>query len=256
MSNKQYITLNGRKTEIKGDESNLLELIRNNNIDIPTFCYHSDLSTYGACRMCVVDIEGQGVQTSCSIQPSDGMVVNTHTKDVRNIRKVALELLLANHDKSCPTCEKSDDCKLRSLSAQLGIAESRFAEDEKNEELDRSSHSLVRDPNKCVLCGDCVRYCEEIQGVGALTFAHRGVDAQVMPAFGRNINDVECVNCGQCAAVCPTGAIHPKPEMQKVWSEIDDDEKVVVTQIAPAVRVAIGEMFGQQPGEISTGKLI
>ncbi len=255
MSNQGFVEINNKKVPIEG-ENNLLQLIRKANINIPTFCYHSDLSVYGACRMCVVNIEGTGITTSCSTTPEPGMKVKTHTSEVRKIRKIALELLLANHDKSCPTCEKSDDCKLRSLSAQLGIEESRFSEADKKKELDRSSHSLVRDPNKCVLCGDCVRYCEEIQGVGALTFAHRGVDAQVMPAFGRNINDVECVNCGQCAAVCPTGAIHPKPEMQKVWSEIDDDEKVVVTQIAPAVRVAIGEMFGQQPGEISTGKLI
>jgi len=255
MSNQGFVEINNKKVPIEG-ENNLLQLIRKANINIPTFCYHSDLSVYGACRMCVVNIEGTGITTSCSTTPEPGMKVKTHTSEVRKIRKIALELLLANHDKSCPTCEKSDDCKLRSLSAQLGIEESRFSEADNNKELDRSSHSLVRDPNKCVLCGDCVRYCEEIQGVGALTFAHRGVDAQVMPAFGRNINDVECVNCGQCAAVCPTGAIHPKPEMQKVWSEIDDDEKVVVTQIAPAVRVAIGEMFGQQPGEISTGKLI
>lgn len=255
MSKQGFVEINNKKVPIEG-EKNLLQLIRKANINIPTFCYHSDLSVYGACRMCVVDIEGTGITTSCSTNPQPGMKVKTHTSEVRKIRKIALELLLANHDKSCPTCEKSDDCKLRSLSAQLGIEESRFAEAENNKELDRSSHSLVRDPNKCVLCGDCVRYCEEIQGVGALTFAHRGKDSQVMPAFGRNINDVECVNCGQCAAVCPTGAIHPKPEMQKVWSEIDNDDKVVVTQIAPAVRVAIGEMFGQQPGEISTGKLI
>ena len=255
MNDQEYVQINNKKVPIEG-EKNLLQLIRKANINIPTFCYHSDLSVYGACRMCVVDIEGTGITTSCSTTPEPGMQVRTHTSEVRNIRKIALELLLANHDKSCPTCEKSDDCKLRSLSAQLGIEESRFAEAEKDTKLDRSSHSLVRDPNKCVLCGDCVRYCEEIQGVGALTFANRGKDAQVMPAFGRELNEVECVNCGQCAAVCPTGAIHPKPEMRKVWSEIDDQDKVVITQIAPAVRVAIGEMFGQQPGEISTGKLI
>src|SRR6056297_3246851 len=133
---KQYISLNGKKTEIKGDEKNLLELIRNNNIEIPTFCYHSELSTYGACRMCVVDIDGRGIQTSCSIQPSDGMVVNTHTEDVRKIRKVALELQLANHDQSCPTCERSDSCKLRSLSAQLNITQDRLHHNEKKLPLD------------------------------------------------------------------------------------------------------------------------
>ncbi len=256
MSNKQYITLNGRKTEIKGDENNLLELIRNNNIDIPTFCYHSELSTYGACRMCVVDIDGRGIQTSCSIKPEDGMVVKTHTKDVRNIRKVALELLLANHDQSCPTCERSDSCKLRKLAAQLNISQDRLHHEAERVPLDDSGTSLVRDPNKCVLCGDCVRYCSEIQGIGALDFAYRGTKASVMPAFGKALKDVECVNCGQCAAVCPTGAISVKSNVQQVWDEIDNKEKTVVVQIAPAVRVAIGEMFNLPAGKIRTGKLV
>jgi len=256
MSDQKTLYINNKEIEI-GDERNLLELIRQKaNIDIPTFCYHSDLSVYGACRMCVVDIEGQGVQTSCSTEPQDGMQVKTHTKEIREIRQMALELILANHDKSCPTCEKSEDCKLRQLSAQLGLEESRFPDELNDDELDMSSESLVRDPNKCVLCGDCVRYCSEIQGVGAIDFAYRGDNAKVIPAFGHDLGDVECVNCGQCAAVCPTGAIHPKHETQDVWEIVDDDDQFVVTQIAPAVRVAIGEMFGQEPGEISTGKLV
>jgi len=253
---KQYITLNGRKTEIKGDEKNLLKLIRNNNIEIPTFCYHSHLSAYGACRMCVVDIDGRGIQTSCSIKPSDGMVVKTHTQDVRKIRKVALELLLANHDQSCPTCERSDSCKLRKLSAQLNIHQDRLHHNEKKIPLDESSDSLVRDPNKCVLCGDCVRYCSEVQGIGALDFAYRGTKAAVMPAFGKPLSDVECVNCGQCAAVCPTGALSVKSNVQQVWGAIDDNKKFTVVQIAPAVRVAIGEMFNLPAGKIRTGKLV
>jgi NADH-quinone oxidoreductase subunit G len=253
---KQYITLNGRKTEIKGDEKNLLELIRNNNIEIPTFCYHSHLSTYGACRMCVVDIEGRGIQTSCSIKPQDGMVVRTHTEDVRKIRKIALELLLANHDQSCPTCERSDSCKLRKLSAQLNIRQDRLHAAETKAPLDESSDSLVRDPNKCVLCGDCVRVCAEIQGIGALDFAYRGTKAAVLPAFGKDLKDVECVNCGQCAAVCPTGAISVKSNVKQVWEAIDNKEKFTVVQIAPAVRVAIGEMFNLPAGKIRTGKLV
>ncbi|MBN2280477.1 MAG: iron hydrogenase small subunit [Candidatus Marinimicrobia bacterium] len=253
---KQYITLNGKKTEIKGDEKNLLELIRNNNIEIPTFCYHSHLSTYGACRMCVVDIEGRGIQTSCSIKPQEGMVVRTHTEDVRKIRKIALELLLANHDQSCPTCERSDSCKLRKLSAQLNIRQGRLHQTDVKKPLDDSSYSLVRDPNKCVLCGDCVRYCAEIQGIGALDFAYRGTKAAVLPAFGKPLNEVECVNCGQCAAVCPTGAISVKSNVQQVWAEIDNKDKMTIVQIAPAVRVAIGEMFNLPPGKIRTGKLV
>lgn len=252
--NRGSVVINGIKTKI-GNHRNLLELIRSINIHIPTFCYHSDLSIYGACRLCIVEIEGKGIQASCSTVPEDGMVVRTNTNEIREIRRTIVELLLANHDQSCPTCERSDSCGLRKLSAQLGIEEVSFNRTRPMLPLDKSSASLVRDPNKCILCGDCVRACREIQGIGVLDFAHRGEGVQVTPAFNKALEKVECVNCGQCAAVCPTGALALKRESQKVWEDIGNRDKTVVAQVAPAVRVAIGEIFGQAPGTPVMGKL-
>ncbi|MCK5148348.1 [FeFe] hydrogenase, group A [bacterium] len=253
-NDKNTVIVNGHPVAIEG-ERNLLELIRKSGIDIPTFCYHSDLSVYGACRLCLVDVEGRGIQAACSTPPKAGMVILTHTEEIRNIRKIAVELILANHDMTCPTCDKSDACKLRSLAAQLGIDEIRFKKQEKNTPRDLSSPSLVRDPDKCVLCGDCVRYCSEVQSIGAIDFAHRGKDCSVQPAFGLDLADVECVGCGQCVAVCPTGALTIKSETDQVWKALGDPEITVVAQVAPAVRVALGELFAMAPGEVTTGKI-
>jgi NADH-quinone oxidoreductase subunit G len=249
------ISINGREVEFS-NERNLLEVIRNANIEIPTFCYHSELSTYGACRMCVVDIAGRGIVTSCTTKPEAGLSVKTHTQEVRNIRKIALELLLANHDISCTSCVKSVSCKLQDLANNLGVDKVRFKKTEELMPLDESSDALVRDPNKCILCGDCVRACYEIQDIGAIDFAHRGSKVSVLPAFGKDLAHVECVDCGQCARVCPTGAITPKYDVSKVWKEIDNPKKTVVAQIAPAVRVAIGELFGMKPGTLLIGQIV
>ena len=253
MENK--VIINGREISYT-NEKNLLEVIRKANINIPTFCYHSELSVYGACRLCIVDIDGKGIVTSCSEKPRPGMVVKTHTKEVRNIRKIAIELLLANHEQKCTTCSKSSNCKLQDLASDLGVEEVRFATTDKKFDLDCSSESLTRDPNKCILCGDCVRACYEIQDIGAIDFAYRGSDVEVTPAFNKGLADVECVNCGQCARVCPTGSITPTNDIDKVWNEIDNSGKTVVAQIAPAVRIAIGEMFGFEPGKSFTGQMV
>jgi len=255
MQNKPTITLNGRTVEI-GDERNLLELIRRANIDLPTFCYHSELSVYGACRLCIVEIDGMGVVTSCSTKPTPGMVVRTHTDQLRKMRRIYLELLLANHHQNCTTCVKSSMCKLQDLAARMNITNVRFKTTLTDKPVDRSSPSLVRDPNKCILCGDCVRACEEIQGIGAIDFANRGAGSTVTPAFGKDLKDVDCVYCGLCASVCPTGAITPRSEIDAVWSAIYNPNKKVVAQIAPAVRVALGEMFGLEPGQSVTGKMV
>ena len=249
------LTINGRKVAFD-QELNLLEVIRKAGIELPTFCYHSELSVYGGCRMCVVDVEGMGVVGACSTGPRDGMVLKTHTQELRNIRKLALELLLADHDRECTTCEKSGLCKLQELATQLGVHEIRFGERDVRLPKDETNASIVRDPNKCILCGDCVRMCEEIQGVGALGFINRGSEAQVVPAFDKKMDEVECVNCGQCMAVCPTGALVVKSQTTEAFDAINDETKTVVVQIAPAVRVAIGEAFGLPAGENLLGKMV
>jgi NADH-quinone oxidoreductase subunit G len=230
--------------------------VRKANIDLPTFCYHSELSVYGACRLCLVDVEGRGVMGACSTPPEPGLKVKTTTPQIREIRRIAVELLLANHDQQCPTCARSANCQLQNLAQRLGIKKVRFKPVHQPVPIDESSPSLVRDPNKCVLCGDCVRMCAEIQGIGAIDFAHRGHDVAVKPAFGKQLDEVECVNCGQCAGVCPTGALTVKSEVDAVWDLIADKTKTVIVQIAPAVRVGLGEWFGLKPGEITTGRIV
>ena len=254
MTKTDFLTVDGRDVPIEG-ERNLLEVIRKAGIDIPTFCYHSDLSVYGACRLCLVDVEGRGIVASCSTIPAPGMVVKTKTEEIREIRKISVELLLANHDQSCPTCPKSASCQLQDLARRLGIEKVRFKSTHKPKEVDRTSPSIVHDPNKCALCGDCVRACHEIQGIGAIDFAGRGSGSAVVPAFGKNLNQVECVYCGLCSSVCPTGALTPKSEVDDVWKALDNPKKKVVAQIAPAVRVALGEHFGMEPGTITTGQI-
>ncbi len=252
---KKTLEINGKAVEFNG-EKNLLEVIRKENIDLPTFCYHSELSIYGACRLCVVEVDGRGVQASCSLAPESGMKVRTNTEQLRNLRKIYIELLLASYNHDCPTCAKNNNCKLQELAYKLGVREIRFKRNQEQLPVDNSSHALLRDSNKCILCGDCVRACEEIQGIGAIDFAFRGAKSVVSPAFGKGLSHIDCVDCGQCSRVCPTGAIVPKSEVAEVWKAIEDNSKVVVAQIAPAVRVAIGEEFGYKSGTIVTGQLI
>ena len=249
------LTINGKNVNFS-DERNLLEVIRNANIELPTFCYHSELSIYGACRLCIVDIEGRGLNTACSIKPEEGFVVRTNTEQLRSIRKTTIELLLASYNHDCTTCMRSNTCKLQDLAKHLGVTKHRFKRANKEEkELDTSSLAIVRDPNKCILCGDCVRACQEIQGIGAIDFAFRGSDTQVLPAFGKGIATVDCVDCGQCARVCPTGSIIPRSEVDAVWKEIDNPKKVVIAHFAPAVRVAIGEEFDMPVGSVLSGQI-
>jgi NADH-quinone oxidoreductase subunit G len=254
MDAKSTLTIDHLVVPIDG-ERNVLELARKAGIDIPTFCYHSQLSIYGACRLCLVEIEGRGIQASCSVKPEPGMKIRTHSEEIRQMRRIALELILANHEQTCPTCPKSAACELQRLTRRLGVDRVRFKPTYQPKPIDTSSPSLVRNPNKCILCGDCVRACDEIQGIGAIDFAYRGASSCVAPAFGKDLSQVECVNCGLCASVCPTGALTPKPEIEQVWRDLENPNKRVVAQIAPAVRVALGEAFGMEPGSIETGRI-
>lgn len=254
MSEHNFVTIDRKQIPIEG-ERNLLELIRKAHIDLPTFCYHSELSVYGACRLCMVDVAGKGLVSACSTLPEADMHVRTTTEEIRNMRKIIVELLLAGHEQACPTCFKSANCQLQNLARKLGIQTVRFKQRKPRVPLDMSSDSLVRDPNKCVLCGDCVRICSEVQTVGCIDFAYRGAQAMVMPCFGKDLGSVECVNCGQCSRVCPTGAITPKSEVPRVWKVLDDPNLLVVAQVAPAVRVAIGEQFGLDAGASAAGRM-
>ncbi len=249
------LIINGEKVVIE-DEKNLLEVIRKTGVELPTFCYHSELSVYGACRMCLVEDEKGKIFAACHTPPKPGMNIKTHTERLIRQRRVTLELLLANHDRECTACAKSGNCRLQELAEQLGIKQIRFGKADKKHAIDDLSNSIVRDPNKCILCGDCVRMCEEIQGIGVIGFAYRGSGAMVTPAFNKNLSDVNCVNCGQCVTVCPTGALTVKSEKDGVWEALHNPDKLVVAQIAPAVRVSFGEEFGQKPGELSTGKVV
>lgn len=252
---KGTMIIDGQRVEFDG-EQHILEVIRKAGIELPTFCYHSELSVYGACRMCIVEDKWGNITTSCSTPPKDGMEIFTNTPKLQKHRRMILELLLSNHNRDCTVCEKSGKCKLQELAIRFGIKKLRF--DSKQEELpiDESSASITRNPNKCIMCGDCVRMCEEVQGVGVLGFANRGSNIKIVPAFNKKLSDVDCVNCGQCVTACPTGALVIKNETNDVWQAIHDKKKRVVAQIAPAVRVALGEEFGLEAGEAVTGKIV
>lgn len=251
---KKYMVIDGIRTEFS-DEHNILQVIRKAGIHVPTFCYYSDMSIYGACRMCVVEDERGGIIASCSTPPKDKMVIKTNTLKLHEHRKMILELLLASHCRDCTTCEKDGNCRLQMLATRFRLTQVRFPNTHPERCIDASSLSIVRDPSKCILCGDCVRMCNEVQHVGAIDFAYRGADMVVSPAFGKKIADTDCVNCGQCAAVCPTAAITIKDDLKDVWQALYEPDKRVVVQIAPAVRVAIGEEFGIAPGKNSVGKI-
>jgi NADH-quinone oxidoreductase subunit G len=255
MKNANTVTIDNVIVPIEG-EKNLLELVRKAKIDLPTFCYLSEMSVYGACRLCMVDIEGRGLNPACSTAPLPGMIVRTNTQELRHMRKMIVELLLASHQGECPTCGKSGDCQLQSLARKAGVTDVRFKRASTLKPIDKTSVSLWRDPNKCVLCGDCVRMCSEIQGVNAIDFAYRGSSVVVAPCFNKGLGQIECINCGQCARVCPTGAIIPKPDIEEVWSALQDKNKVVVAQIAPAVRAALGEAFGYKAGTLTIGNIV
>ncbi|MGF6376604.1 NADH-quinone oxidoreductase subunit G [Clostridiales Family XIII bacterium PM5-7] len=248
------MTINNKKVEFS-DEKNLLMVIRKAGIELPTFCYHSDLSTFGACRMCVVEDDKGNVFASCSERPRDGMVIYTNTHRLRSHRRMILELLLASHCRDCTTCAPNGNCGLQQLSRQLGIGEVRFENYKPTLPVDTSSYSIELNPNKCILCGDCVRTCLELQDVGILGFAQRGSNMRVSTPFGRTLAETYCVGCGQCRVVCPTGAIIIKQDIQPVWELLEDKNVRVVAQIAPAVRVAVGESFGMKRGESALGQL-
>ncbi|MCK4533257.1 [FeFe] hydrogenase, group A [bacterium] len=256
MSNLINFTIDGQKVQAEKDTT-IFQAAKKININIPHLCQHEALSIYGACRICMVEIEGRPrLEPSCAVVVEEGMKVTTNNQRIRKARKMIVELLLANHPEDCFTCDRSQICELRKLAYDLGIKELRFEKARKYDyKEDTSSPSVIRDPNKCILCGRCIRVCKEIQSVGAIDFVNRGGRTQVLTFFNQGLDNIECTNCGQCILACPTGALREKTVVDEVWEAIADPKKVVIMQTAPAVRAAIGEEFGLPAGSLVTGKM-
>ncbi len=249
------MTIDGRKVSFT-NERNVLTIIRKAGIDIPTLCYNPELSIVGDCRLCTCEDDRGRMFATCSEEPRDGMVIFTNTARLRKYRKMIVELLLAAHHRDCTTCVRNGECSLQKLAKRFSVMEVSYDNYKEMHPLDMSSPSIVRDPNKCTLCGNCVRVCSELQGVGALDFAYRGAEAMVIPAFNKTLAETDCVNCGQCRVHCPTGAISIHHNRTEVWDVLYDPNVRVVAQVAPAVRVAIGKEFGFPNGESVMGKIV
>ena len=254
------VTIDDQNLKVE-EGTTILEAAEKAHINIPTLCYEEELSIYGGCRLCVVEIKGQDLlKPACATEVEDGMVIETHSKKVRDVRENLFELIIASHDISCElnclTCSRADTCELKEVAEDIGITRMRLDPIDKGYQKDKSSYSIVREPNKCITCGRCIRKCEEVQGIGIFTTANRGPATTVTTFEDKGMGNVECTNCGQCIHACPTGALHEVYHYEKVWDVINDDSKHVVVQTAPAVRVAISEPFGEEPGSIATGQMV
>jgi NADP-reducing hydrogenase subunit HndD len=235
----------------------IIEAARQAGVEIPSLCYMPEVHAIGACRVCMVEVEGaRGLVASCAQPVADGMVVRTNTKRVREGRRTVVELLLSEHQGDCATCLRSQDCELKSLAHDLGVQSIRYEGQKPCHAKDCSTAGLTRDEDKCVKCRRCVSVCSDIQGLGAMFPQSRGFKTTIGPAFDKPLSEVDCVQCGQCGAVCPVGAITERDQIDDVMAALDDKTKTVVVQTAPAIRAALGECFGMEPGTLVTGKMV
>jgi len=235
----------------------VLEAAKMAGVKIPTLCYLEGVQAIGACRVCLVEVEGaKTLMASCVTPVTEGMKVHTNSRRVREARRTVVELLLSDHEGDCQTCERNDDCELQALARDLGIRDLTYPGEKSRKIVDTSTPALVRDTGKCILCRRCVAVCGEVQGVAAMFPQSRGFETVVGPAFCNDLDDAVCVQCGQCAAVCPVGAISERDQIDEVWAALDDPDKHVVVQTAPAIRAALGECFDYPPGTLVTGKMV
>ena len=235
----------------------ILEAAKKAGIDIPTLCFLKDINEIGDCRMCVVKVEGRrGFATSCIQKVEEGMVIKTHTPEIIEARHVMLDLIISNHDKDCLTCTRMGNCELQALASKFGIQTIEYKGERKEHEIDNLSPSIVKDPNKCILCRRCVAVCKNIQKVGAIDCGNRGFDSSISTSYNKSLKDTNCVYCGQCIEACPTSALREKENIDEVWAKLKDPDTYVVVQTAPAVRVALGEEFKMPIGTNVTGKMV
>jgi NADP-reducing hydrogenase subunit HndD len=238
------------------EDYTVLQAAKEVNVAIPTLCFLKDVNQVGACRMCLVKVEGRrGLQAACVLPVEDGMSVATNTPLIREARKTILELILSNHNRDCTTCVRSQNCELQSLAREFKVEGVRFKGDLPKPKLDDHSPAIVRDQSKCILCRRCISMCHDVQSVGVIQTTYRGFSTTIEPAFGLSLNDVACTYCGQCIQACPVGALREKDDTAKVWQALDDPEKYVIFQVAPSVRFGLGEEFGIPPGGTVTRQM-
>lgn len=249
------IKINGKEVQV-AEGLSVLDACKGIGIKIPSLCYHPDVNAWASCGICVVKMENNGKMIrACSTKVYEGLSIITHDPQINRARRTVLELILSNHPQDCLQCVRNGNCELQDLAGEFGLRENRFEHFLKNQPVDDSNGSIVFDRDKCINCGRCVQVCQEVQNVWAIDFQGRGGKTLIGPAAGMLLNDSPCIRCGQCAAHCPTGAIHEFSNFAPLWEKIYDPDVVTAVQIAPSVRVALGEEFGMEPGELSTGKI-
>lgn len=249
------VTINGLKYNVEENQT-ILEACRKLNIYIPTLCYHPDQNIKANCRLCIVEVEGiKELKTACSTKLENGMKIKTNSKRIRDARKILLDLLLTSHKFNCTSCDKNLNCELQNICKIIGMEERRFTKEKLYSPIDNSNPSIVRDPNKCIKCGRCIEVCREVQGLSILGEVGRSNELEVSP-YNNLFSDSKCTYCGQCALVCPVGAITIKNDIELVLDAINDKEKFTVVQVAPSIRVSLGELFNMQSGIITTNKIV